>query len=181
MTTTETTPKIYVGTFRKYNEGSINGAWLDLTDYSSKEEFYEACAELHKDEEDPEFMFQDWENIPDSLIGESWLSENYFEYAEVMNGLDENDQEAFNIWLDNFSYDIAKDDVNDLLERFRYDYQGYYSGFNPQQDFADQLADEFIPSDAPEFLKTYFDYEKFARDLFMGDYWETDGHIFRNS
>lgn len=52
-------PSIYVGTYHKYNCGSIAGKWLNLTEYSSKEEFYEACKELHSDEEDAEFMFQD--------------------------------------------------------------------------------------------------------------------------
>ena len=42
--------KVYVGTYAKYNNGSLSGAWLDLSDYSDKEEFYEACRELHKDE-----------------------------------------------------------------------------------------------------------------------------------
>ena len=58
-------------TYGKYNNGSLSGAWLDLSDYSDKEEFYEACRELHKDEEDAEYMFQDWENVPEGLIGES--------------------------------------------------------------------------------------------------------------
>ena len=60
--------KVYVGTYAKYNNGSLFGAWLDLSDYSDKEEFYEACRELHKDEEDAEYMFQDWENVPEGLI-----------------------------------------------------------------------------------------------------------------
>ena len=59
--------KVYVGTYAKYNNGSLSGAWLDLSDYSDKEEFYEACRELHKDEEDAEYMFQDWENVPEGL------------------------------------------------------------------------------------------------------------------
>ena len=37
--------KVYVGTYVKYNNGSLSGAWLDLSDYSDKEEFYEACRE----------------------------------------------------------------------------------------------------------------------------------------
>ena len=75
--------KIYIGTYDKYNAGSIFGKWLDLSDYSDKEEFYEACRKLHKDEEDAEYMFQDWENIPDSLIGESWLSEKFFDPRDI--------------------------------------------------------------------------------------------------
>ena len=28
--------KVYVGTYAKYNNGSLSGAWLDLSDYSDK-------------------------------------------------------------------------------------------------------------------------------------------------
>ena len=71
-TATLSEASVYVGTYGKYNNGSLFGAWLDLSDYADKEEFYEACRELHKDEEDAEFMFQDWENVPEGLIGESF-------------------------------------------------------------------------------------------------------------
>lgn len=37
--------------------------------------FLAACAELHKDEHDPEFMFQDWEGIPAEMISESYIEE----------------------------------------------------------------------------------------------------------
>ena len=76
--TTLSAASVYVGTYAKYNNGSLSGAWLNLSDYSDKEEFYEACRELHKDEEDVEYMFQDWENVPEGLIGESWISEISF-------------------------------------------------------------------------------------------------------
>lgn len=67
--------KVYVGTYRKYNEGSIDGAWLCLADYSSKQEFLDACRKLHKDEHDPELMFQDYEGVPSWMIGESFISD----------------------------------------------------------------------------------------------------------
>ena len=79
--------KIYVGTYGKYNAGSIFGKCLDLSNYSDKDEFNEACRELHKDEEDAEYMYQDWENIPDSLIGESWLSEKFFELRDAVEDI----------------------------------------------------------------------------------------------
>lgn len=66
--------RVYVGTYGKYNSGSIAGAWLNLADYKNKEEFLAACARLHKNEPDPEFMFQDWEGVPSWLIRESWIS-----------------------------------------------------------------------------------------------------------
>ena len=93
--TTLSEARVYVGTYGKYNAGSLLGEWLDLSDYSDKEEFYNACRELHKDEE----------------------------------------------------------------------------------DFAYQIVEECY--ELPEFAKTYFDYEKFARDLFMCDYWMDEGFVFR--
>lgn len=50
------TPKIYVGTYSKYNNGSIDGKWITISDYNTYEEFVDACRELHSDESDPEFM-----------------------------------------------------------------------------------------------------------------------------
>ncbi len=71
------------------------GKWLDLSDYSDKDEFLEACRELHKDEQEPEFMFQDIENIPEALISESWLSDKFFELRDAIEKLSETEQEAF--------------------------------------------------------------------------------------
>ena len=40
------TARIYVGTYAKYNNGSIAGAWLNLDDYSDKDAFLAACRKL---------------------------------------------------------------------------------------------------------------------------------------
>ena len=89
--------KVYVGTYGKYNNGSLSGAWLDLSDYSDKEEFYEACRELHKDEEDAEYMFKPHqvshngyymrvdvkpaENVPEGkLLADYSFGENAYDY-----------------------------------------------------------------------------------------------------
>lgn len=65
--------RVYVGTYAKYNAGSLEGKWLSLEDYANKAEFIAACRKLHKDEADPELMFQDWEGIPSWMIGESHI------------------------------------------------------------------------------------------------------------
>lgn len=56
--------RLYVGTYAKYNADSLGGGWLDLSDYSDRDEFLGACRDLHKDESDPELMFQDFEGFP---------------------------------------------------------------------------------------------------------------------
>ena len=168
--------RIYVGTYAKYNEGSIFGEWMDLSDYSGSDEFYDACRILHGDEADPELMFQDWENIPASLIGESRLAENIFEIIEAVTALCETEQEAFFVWLGNSDRDIASEDINDLVSYFKDDYQGEYKD---EEDYAYEFIEDCY--DLPDFAKMYFDYEKFARDLFMGDYWYENGFVFRVS
>ena len=55
-------------------------------------------------------------------------------------------------------------------------YQGKY---NDEEDFAYEIIEECY--ELPYFAKTYFDYEKVARDLFMCDYWFYDGFVFRSA
>lgn len=167
------TPRIYVGTYAKYNAGSIAGEWLDLDDYSDVSEFYDACKELHADESDPEYMFQDHENIPDAFVGESWISENFWPYMQAVNNLD--NSEAFEAYVNHFGYDLAKEDIDVLIERF----EESYCGDQSPSDFAYDLAVETM--EIPDNLIGYFDWDKWERDLFMSDYTEVDGFIFRNN
>lgn len=168
--------RIYVGTYAKYNNGSIFGKWFDLSDFTDKDDFMTACAELHKDEEDPEFMFQDWENIPDDLICESWLSDNFFEVRDAIENLNNEEQEAFLIWCNHCSQNLSSKDINELISSFQDDYQGKY---DDEEDYAYHIVEECY--NLPEFALSYFDYEKFARDLFIGDYWFEDGFVFHIS
>ncbi|EBP8608397.1 antirestriction protein ArdA, partial [Salmonella enterica] len=77
MSTKTTTPAVYVGTYHKYNCGSIFGKWFDLTEFDGREDFYEACQALHADEWDAEFMFQDWEGIPSQFVSECSIDWNF--------------------------------------------------------------------------------------------------------
>ncbi|WP_228384089.1 antirestriction protein ArdA [Chryseobacterium sp. JM1] len=80
---------IYVGTYRKYNEGSLFGEWLNLSDYSDYDELLEVMKKLHSDEKDLEFMFQDYEHCELfeklGLIGESHISKDIYEIAGHIN------------------------------------------------------------------------------------------------
>lgn len=167
---------VYVGTYRKYNEGSIFGKWIDLSDFNSIDEFYIACKKIHDDEEDPEYMFQDWENIPDSLIGESWIASNTFMIIEAVQSMNEEHKEAFEIWCDNFHKDLYKQDIEDLINSFEDDYIGAYDS---EKEFAEELADETL--EIPSSLQYYFNYQRYADDIFSTDYWFNGGHVFRNS
>lgn len=96
---------VYVGTYGKYNSGSIAGKWLKLSKYESKNEFFQACRRLHKDESDPEFMFQDYENIPESMIDESFICDEIWTVLEILKKYDTNRQEAFAEWCEANGYE----------------------------------------------------------------------------
>lgn len=76
---------LYVNTYAKYNAGDSDaGDWLYPADYDTRDDFFDACFELHADENDPEIMFQVKENLPDELYDESDFSEEAFDFAEAM-------------------------------------------------------------------------------------------------
>ncbi|QHC84703.1 antirestriction protein [Empedobacter brevis] len=168
--------KVYVGTYSKYNNGSIYGKWLNLSDYSDKNEFYKACYDLHDDEKDPEFMFQDYENIPKGLIGECSISDNIFDILQAFEGMSESLQEPFLIWCNNGYRCLSEENINDLISAFENDYIGKYGS---EEDYARELIEE--RADLSDFAKQYFDYEAYAKDLFCGDYWSDNGYVFYNS
>ena len=87
---------VYVGTYRKYNEGSIKGKWLKLEDYADYEDFLKAAQELHADEEDPELMFQDFEGFPRHYYNESSLDKDLWDWL----ALDEDDRELLEVYID---------------------------------------------------------------------------------
>ena len=158
---------IYVGTYAKYNNGSLKGEWLDLDDYDTKEDFYTACKELHKDEDDPELMFQDYEGIPEQFISESGIADEWFKYQEAITN-SPYDAGVFEAAAD---LDISHDMVEEL-------YQGEYSS---DISFAQQLADDIgAINESASWPMDCNDRERDARDL-MFDYSESNGHYFRTS
>ena len=177
---TSQTPQIYVGTYAKYNNGSIAGKWVDLEIYDNKEDFFEYCKELHSDEEDPEFMFQDYEYIPKKLISECSVSEKLFDYIKAIKDMEDETIEALGLFIDD--KDINKDtDFDELMQDFRDEYQGYYDGSEGTElEFTYQYIEEHgILNEMPQHLHNYFDYKAYAHDLFIEDFIDYDGHVFR--
>ena len=70
-------PALYCGTYGKYNSGNFNGMWVNVSTFDSYEDFVNFCKAIHADEEDPEIMCQDGENIPGSLCSESMGEEEF--------------------------------------------------------------------------------------------------------
>jgi antirestriction protein len=171
-----------VGTYGQYNSGSLFGKWFDLTDYVDLKEFLQDCYEFHRNELDPELMFQDWENIPDFLISECSLNKEAFAYFEATSEMDDETAEAFEIYCKQINYWPSNGyELEDQLESFQECYRGSSggSGKDATLEYAYQYVEETgLLSAMPSTLEKYFNYEAFARDLFLEGYSNYDGHIF---
>lgn len=155
-------PEIYVGTYAKYNDGNFDGVWLDLEEFSSHEEFMEAARKAHDDEADPELMFLDYSYIPSSLISESHVSPDLWEM------LDETDYgaacayaECFGTW-----------DKDQFRER-------YLGEFDSAREYAEEFLEETGQLESlPDWARSYFDFEAYARDLCLGGDISNQGPYF---
>ena len=165
--------KIYVGTYAKYNNGSIFGKWLTLGEYSDLSEFYDACMELHKDEDDPEFMFQDFE-APDLFKNSIWeggIDEDIFEIAEAMEDKDIDMVSAY-VSL------MGKKLTPELIEQAEQSFYGHFDSYTDlAEDYAEQTA---MLNEVPESIQRYFDFEAFGRDLSY-DFMDENGYYFNNN
>lgn len=162
---------VYVGTYGKYNKGSLYGAWLYIADYPTKADFLAAARKLHKDEREPEYMFQDWQNIPAGMINESWISDELFDVVQQLEQMDPEQIEAFYSFAD--LYDLSGQDAAKQIELFNDSYEG---DFNNERDFAYYMIDNY---GYPENMESYFDYDSYATTLLMDGFDYYDGHIFR--
>jgi antirestriction protein len=147
--------RVYVGTYRKYNDGNLAGKWLCIADYGTKEDFLAAGAQVHPDESAPELMFQDYSGIAQNLISESSIDDVVFEIAKE-------DDET----IENFNAFAQTMDCTDFQK-----YQDAFCGrFESELDYAESLVEETdMLLEMPENLRYYFDCKKFARDLFIED------------
>lgn len=158
--------QVYVSTYAKYNSGSLKGAWVDLEQFAGNEEgFLEFIAELHNDETDPEYMYQDYEGFPRQFYSESSIDSRVFEWLE----LDEVEREKVTAFLACFG------DSNDIFKDSESAYVGTYDS---DLDFAYETVSSCYNLEGP--LASYFDYDKFARDL-MFDHSSSNGFYFSNN
>ena len=64
----------------------------------------------------------------------------------------------------------------------RSDFEDAYCGeYDSEVAYAEELFDECYLHDVPESVRFYIDYEKFARDLFITDYYFSNGYVFRRN
>ena len=166
-------PALYVGTYAKYNNGDLSGMWISIARCYDYDEFMKVCYFLHRDEEDPELMFQDCDNIPECWYSECGLDEETFDLIKAYAELDEDEQRAYEAFLD------LRCESDLTVEDFRENYCGEW---NSEEEFAENLIEELgVLDEVPEHLRRFFDVSAYSDELFRYDYDYTDGFVFRTT
>lgn len=162
-------PSVYVGTYGKYNDGSLCGLWIDLSTFNSYDDFIDFCRAIHADEEDPELMAQDYEGFPPQWYNEGFMSEDDFDHIIEYNDMcDKHGQDAVDDYME----------FADSLDDFE---EAYCGEWDSEEDFARHFVNEIYDLDRMMGgLSYYFDYEAYGRELFMYDYnMGANNHVFR--
>lgn len=116
-------PSVYVGTYGKYNEGSLCGLWIDLSSFSDYDEISNFCKAIHADKYDNDAVddymeFKDsLDNFEEAYCGE-WDSEEdfarhtveeYYDIERMMGSLANYfDYEVYRRELFNWDYNMGK-------------------------------------------------------------------------
>jgi antirestriction protein len=172
-------PALYCGTYAKYNNGSIAGRWLKLTDYADAEEFLNACKALHKDEDDPEFMFQDFEHMPRAFYSES-LSRADLDKIYAWLQLDEFDRELVEEYAEATGNELDGLDIVQVRDAFLCVLER-----NPGQSDAEAMGDYVLDNGlfgvvVPDELQPYIDRAAIGRDYLMDMSVSNNWYVFTN-
>jgi antirestriction protein len=146
------------------------GRWIDLETVGAWEDIQEILSQAYPSSSIDEVLCADVEGLAkhfyasscDSFDLSAWL-----EFLEDKAGTHLSD-EVIGAYFQNCG--IAS--ISDIED-------AYYGEFSSDEDFAVDLLNSCGDLDPDSTLANYFDYEKYARDL-MYDFFEEDGHYFRN-
>ena len=157
---------VYVGTYHKYNCGSLDGAWVDLESFHNVRELMKFLYRLHADEAEPEFMVQDYMNFPRRFYSESMNEHDFAELYDWIH-LDTEEREMCAEYWKEIDESASIDEIADRL---------VYSG--DSNEYFDELADEALSDyNVPNFLQFCFDYEKW-REMCKYDCRVTSNFVF---
>jgi antirestriction protein len=156
-------PRIYVASLSDYNAGILHGKWIDAT--QDADAILEEVAEMLKASPTAkregsvaeEWAIHDYDNFGGLRLSEYETFEKVSEMAQLI----EEHGPAFAAYAGNVGQEYA------TAEGFEESYRGEYES---EKDFAYELAEETdLLHDVPEHVQSYFDWDAWTRDLFMGD------------
>lgn len=154
---TDTTDlRIYVACLASYNAGTFHGAWIDCKGKDADALQAEVSAMLRASPESgaEEFAIRDYEGFG-SLLGKYISLEDVAKHAAMIA----RHSDAWIAYVEERGTDYATE------EEFEEDFQGFYD--SPQAWAEQFLEDTGALDEVPENLRSYIDYEAYARDAQM--------------
>ena len=102
------------------------------------------------------------------------MGENFFEIRDEVDRLNDTEKEAFWTWAEGNNIKLTQDAYR-LVNSFQSADIGSYAS---KEEFAEELVR--MENDLSDFALSYFDFSRYADDLFDTDYWYKNGYVFRN-
>lgn len=155
-------PRIYVACLRAYNAGILHGRWIDATQDADDimADITAMLAESPADGDCEEWAIHDHEGFEGVNIGEYDRIETVAELA----GLVEEYGEPFAAYYNHVGGDVDGVQFEDA----------YAGEYDSEEAFAEEIAGDGYSTDDLGRLANYIDWGRYARDLFMGDYFSED-------
>ena len=151
--------KIAITDLKDYNEGILRYEWLDLEEYSSAEEIREYIKQ-----------FLDKRSKETKELHEEWFVSDYEEFVNLGEYPNIDDIEK--------AVELIKEYGWEAVEAY-YEYcsglddfeEAYNGEWEDEEDFAYETAHDIYSEEQLGQLAMYIDWEKYARDLFISDYY----------
>jgi antirestriction protein len=123
------TPKIYVADLEAYNNGTLQGEWLDLADYNDSDELMDAIQDLLNGWGVEEYAIHDVEYVPSSMYSE-YMGKRDFEELYKMIDLAKDS-------------DLPLEVVQEVVSQYGASAVNEFVGkYDSADDFAQQLVDD---------------------------------------
>lgn len=159
--------EVTVNTFAKYNRGVISLLTIDPAKYESESAFYARCKEMHSDESNPELLFTSVHGLPSCVVDEFGL--NWDLITKLKHFEEEGKGAAFITFLK------AKGESD-----IKFFDQSYIGMAEDQVSALEIITDmDALLEPMPAHLRSYFDFDSYARDLFISEYDFYEGFVFR--
>lgn len=160
------TPRVFVVCLACYNDGTSNGSWQDATSADNIREYITAL-QLECGHVDNDWAIHDYDGIPSGL-GENPDLDKLEELALLL----EEHGDAYRAYMDNVGGHYATADGFE---------EAYVGEFANEVDYAYHIVDECGMLDGiSDTMQYYFDYEAYARDLFLDGHSFVNGYVFRD-
>lgn len=158
MSTQTATPRIYVASLSDYVAGRLVGQWIDLDETTTADDIQEAITAMLATSPEPlaeEWAIHDYDEMPN--LGEYPDLETV---ATAARGIAEHG-EPFRAWVELHAIGWIDADPDGFQEQ-------YLGEYEDEKDYAYEYVESTGMFDGVnESISNYFDYDAFARDLFM--------------